>query len=30
VQQPQRWSQPSQQQQPPQGGIDTSFLDDLL
>ena len=30
VQQPQRWSQPTQQQQPPQGGIDTSFLDDLL
>ena len=25
--QPQRWSQ---QQQPPQGGLDTSFLDDLL
>ena len=29
-QQPQRWTQPAQQQQPPQGGIDTSFLDDLL
>jgi len=29
-QQSQRWSQPAQQQQPAQGGIDTSFLDDLL
>ena len=27
---PQRWSQPAQQQPPAQGGIDTSFLDDLL
>jgi hypothetical protein len=28
--QSQSWSQPVQQQQPAQGGIDTSFLDDLL
>ena len=28
--QPERWSQPQPQQQQPQGGLDTSFLDDLL
>ena len=28
--QPQRWSQPAQKQQPAQGDLDTSFLDDLL
>ena len=28
IEQPQRWVQPTQQ--PPQGGVDTSFLDDLL
>ena len=28
IEQPQRWVQPTQQ--PPQDGVDTSFLDDLL
>ena len=28
--QQQRWSQPAQKQQPAQGDLDTSFLDDLL